>query len=73
MQAFLNLFKYNDPHTPSPGPLRGPQARRTQPGIFPLAHGIADQVGLLRGYGNAIVPRVAAVFIEAYLEVKGIT
>jgi hypothetical protein len=25
-------------------------------------------VGLLRGYGNAIVPEVAAEFIKAYLE-----
>jgi hypothetical protein len=27
-------------------------------------------VGLLRGYGNAIVPQVAAAFIQAYLECK---
>jgi hypothetical protein len=27
-------------------------------------------VGLLRGYGNAIVPQTAAEFIKAFLEVK---
>jgi len=25
-------------------------------------------VGLLRGYGNAIVPQVAAAFVMAYME-----
>lgn len=37
--------------------------RPTQSGIFPLAHGISERVGRLRGYGNAIDPRVAAWFI----------
>ena len=44
------------------------KARRTQPGIFPLAHGIPNRVGTLRGAGNAIVPQVAAVFITAFME-----
>jgi DNA (cytosine-5)-methyltransferase 1 len=39
--------------------------RPVEPGSFPLAHGIPGRVGLLRGYGNAIVPQVAAAFIEA--------
>ena len=39
--------------------------RRIEPGTFPLAHGVPGRVGLLRGYGNAIVPQVAAAFIEA--------
>ena len=30
-----------------------------------MAHGVPSRVGLLRGYGNAIVPQVAAEFIEA--------
>lgn len=34
----------------------------------PLAHGVPNRVGLLRGYGNAIVPQVAATFIEAVEE-----
>jgi DNA (cytosine-5)-methyltransferase 1 len=42
--------------------------RPTQPGIFPLADRIAGRVGLLRGYGNCIVPAVAAAFIGASLE-----
>lgn len=45
------------------------KARRIESGSFPLAHGISGRVGLLRGYGNAIVPQVAAEFIQAYLEV----
>lgn len=47
------------------------KARRVEPGTSPLAHGVSGRVGLLRGYGNAIVPQVAAAFIEAYLEAKG--
>lgn len=35
----------------------------------PLASGVPGRVGLLRGAGNAIVPQVAAAFIEAYCEV----
>lgn len=43
--------------------------RPVEPGTFPLAHGIPARVGRLRGYGNAIVPQVAAAFIEAYMSV----
>jgi DNA (cytosine-5)-methyltransferase 1 len=46
------------------------KSRRIEPGLKPLAHGIQDRVGLLRGYGNAIVPQVAAEFIRAYVEAK---
>ena len=41
------------------------KTRRIEPGSFPLAHGVSGRVGLLRGYGNAIVPQVAAEFIQA--------
>ena len=41
------------------------KARVTQPGICPLAHGIPNRVGRLRAYGNAIVPQVAAEFVQA--------
>ena len=40
--------------------------RPVEPGTFPLAHGIPARMGRLRGYGNAIVPQVAAEFIIAY-------
>ena len=48
------------------------KARRvpTEPAFFPLAHGVSGRVGLLRGYGNAIVPQVAAEFIRAYSELR---
>ena len=42
------------------------KARRIEPGIQPLADGIPNRVGTLRGAGNAIVPQVAAVFVRAY-------
>lgn len=35
---------------------------------FPLIGKIVGRVGLLRGYGNAIVPQVAAEFIKAFLD-----
>jgi len=43
--------------------------RPIEPGSFPLAYGVPHRVGLLRGYGNAIVPQDAATFIQAYLDV----
>ena len=49
-------------------PCRDGKARPVEPGTFPLAHGVPARVGRLRAYGNAIVPQVAQVFIEAYLE-----
>jgi DNA (cytosine-5)-methyltransferase 1 len=45
------------------------KARPVEPGTFPLAHGVPARVGRLRGYGNAIVPEVAAAFINAYLSI----
>lgn len=44
------------------------KARPTQPGLFPLAHGVPARVGRLRGYGNAIVPPLAAEFVGAYMD-----
>ncbi len=52
-------------------PCRDGKLRPTQPGIFPLASGVPNRVGTLRGAGNAIVPQVAAAFIEAWREAKG--
>lgn len=45
----------------------------TEPVLFPLAHGIPSRVGLLRGAGNAIVPPLAARFIQAYREARILT
>lgn len=41
--------------------------RAVEPGTLPLANGIPARVGRLRGYGNAIVPQVAAEFIKAFM------
>lgn len=45
-----------------------PVARPVEPGTFPLDSGLPGRVGLLRGYGNAIVPALAAAFITSALE-----
>lgn len=37
--------------------------------VLSPSHGIPGRVGFMRGYGNAIVPQVAAEFIQAYCEV----
>ena len=44
--------------------------RRIESGTFPLAHGVSGRMGLLRGYGNAIVPLLAAEFIAAWTDIK---
>ena len=55
------------------------KSRPAQPGSFPLAHGVPTRMGAggamearnrrgeLAGYGNAIVPEVAATFIRAVM------
>ena len=42
--------------------------RPVEPGSFPLADGLPARVVRLRGYGNAIVPQVAAEFVSAFVE-----
>lgn len=56
------------------------RSRPAQPGSFPLAYGLPERmgrggsmeararVGELRGYGNAIVPQVAAEWIGAVMD-----
>ena len=39
----------------------------TEPEIFPMANGVSNRVGTLRGAGNAIVPQVAAEIIRAFV------
>jgi DNA (cytosine-5)-methyltransferase 1 len=42
--------------------------RPVESGSFPLANGLSGRVGPLRGYGNAIVPELAAEVIGAAME-----
>jgi DNA (cytosine-5)-methyltransferase 1 len=44
------------------------KARRIEPGISPLAHGVPARVVKLRGYGNAINPQITAEFIIAAMQ-----
>jgi hypothetical protein len=44
------------------------KARRIKSGLMPLVNGLPGRVGLIRGYGNAIIPTLAAEFIRAYME-----
>ena len=44
--------------------------RLVEPGIRLLANGVQNRVGKLRGYGNAIVPQVAAQFIGAFMDTQ---
>jgi len=46
------------------------KARRIESGLAPLAYGVSGRVGLLRGYGNAIVPPLAAQFIQAFVSIS---
>jgi len=50
---------------------RDGKARAIESGLEPLADGVPARVGRLRGYGNAIVPSLAAEFIKAYREAIG--
>ena len=49
-------------------PCRDGKARPVEPGVAPLASGVPARVVRLRGYGNSIIPQVAAEFIRAYVE-----
>jgi len=44
------------------------KSRPIESSIEPLAHGISAGLVRLRGYGNAIVPQVAAEFIRSFME-----
>lgn len=43
--------------------------RAVKPGLRVMAHGVPGRVGQIRGFGNAIVPAVAAEIIAAYMDI----
>ena len=47
------------------------EMRICKPGIPLLVNGIPGTMGGISGYGNAIVPQVAAVFIDSFMEAVG--
>ena len=47
---------------------RDEKFRPIEPGVQPLATGVSKRVGKLRGYGNAIVPPLAAEFPKTYMD-----
>jgi len=47
------------------------RVRRIEPGTLPVATGLSNRVGRIRGYGNSIVPQLAAVFIKSFMEAEG--
>jgi DNA (cytosine-5)-methyltransferase 1 len=49
------------------------KARRVEPSIRLLAHGVPGRVGRLRAYGNAIAPPLAAEVIRAFVEATEVT
>jgi len=41
-----------------------------EPRVGRVANGVSARVGKLRAFGNAIVPKVAAEFIKAFMECR---
>ena len=52
-------------------PCRDGKYRPVEPGLMPVADGVSERVGRIRGFGNAIVPQVGARFIRAFLGSAG--
>ena len=50
-------------------PCQDGRVRPVEPGTFPLAHGVANRVGKLRAYGNALCAPLATRFVEAVMQV----
>lgn len=48
------------------------QEGNPEPSLFPMATGVPNRLGTLRGSGNAINPEIAAEFIRAYQEIDGV-
>lgn len=74
-----NRFEFNPPHKRADTNHGGwscpdwlgrqdGKLRAVESGSQPLAHGVSARVGRLRGYGNAIVPQLASVFVRSFID-----
>lgn len=69
-EANTHAFWRDTRWIPTTDPRTGKTVMRripVEPSLFPLVARLPGRVGILRGAGNAIVPQVAQIFIEAYL------
>lgn len=55
------------------GPDRDGKYWRIEPGTFPVAPRVPETMDLLRAFGNAVNPELAAEVVRAYMDVRGIT
>lgn len=67
-QNARDIAAWNRPCHDTASDLRRHRAHR--PSLGSGVHGVPNRVGAVRGFGNAIVPQVAAVFIQAYLQAR---
>lgn len=69
-----DAHRYGEPRVPFDAEVAGvPRARRVT-GRMVSSHGVSRDMVALSGFGNAVVPQVAAAFIQAYLDVRsGVT
>ena len=44
------------------------KGRPIEPGIYPLAYGVPERMGKLKGFGNSIIPQLAAQFMLSFIE-----
>jgi DNA (cytosine-5)-methyltransferase 1 len=67
-----DTYRHGESRRPVHAEASGVSGYRCVAGDVVPTNGIPDDVGILRGFGNAIVPPLAAEVIKAYCEVRGL-